>query len=101
MSTTSSESGLVKIRIALPNDAWHGVEAEWAWAEKVADNVYVLRNVPFYAMGVSFADSMKVEEADGVLSMCGVVARGGHSTYRIFTKRGITNERVQSLFKKL
>jgi len=56
---------------------------------------------PFYAKGVSFNDRVRVEEVDGVLNMCGVESRGGHSTYRIFAKRGITNERVQSLLKKL
>jgi hypothetical protein len=101
MYTRNPEPGLIKIRIALPNDAWHGVEAVWTWAEKVSENLCLLRNVPFYAEGVSFNDRVIVEEVDGVLNMCGVESRGGHSTYRIFAKRGITNERVQSFLEKL
>jgi hypothetical protein len=90
-----------KIRIALPEDAWHGVEAEWAWGEPTGDRIYALRNVPFYAMGLSYDDRVKVDDVDGTLQLLGVVSRGGHSTYRIFANRGIKNSRVQALFKKL
>jgi hypothetical protein len=90
-----------KIRIALPEDAWHGVEAEWAWGELVDGNIYALRNVPFYAMGLSHDDRVKVNDVEGTLSMEGVVSRGGHSTYRIFSKNGHDDPRVQLLLKKL
>ena len=33
--------------------------------------------------------------------MLGVVSRGGHSTYRIFAKKGDENPRVQALLRKL
>lgn len=92
---------LMKIRVGLPEDAWHKVEAEWLWAEKIEDSLYALRNVPYYAMGLSYDDRVKVENAGGTLSMLGVVSRGGHSTYRIFAKRGHENAEVQALFTKL
>jgi len=94
-------SELVKIRIVLPDDAWHKVEAEWLWAEKIKDSIFALRNVPFYAMGLSYDDRVKADEVGGTLTMFGVVSRGGHSTYRIFTKKGYENSTVQALFKKL
>lgn len=94
-------SRMKKIRILLPEDAWHGVEAEWAWAEPIADGIYALRNVPFYAMGLSYDDRVKVNEVEGTLTLQGVVSRGGHSTYRIFAQRGHDNPRIQALFKKL
>jgi hypothetical protein len=97
---TSPNSNLEKIRIGLPHGAWHGVEAEWAWGERIEDSIYALRNIPFYAMGLSYDDRVKVSD-DGSLNVLGVVARGGHSTYRIFAKKGHTNSRVQTLFKKL
>jgi Domain of unknown function (DUF4265) len=78
-----------------------GVEAEWAWGEPTGDNIYALRNVPFYAMGLSYDDRVKVDDVDGTLRLLGVVSRGGHSTYRIFAKKGHENPRVQALFKKL
>jgi hypothetical protein len=92
---------LTKIRVPLPDDAWHKVEAEWLWAERIEDSIYAVRNVPFYAMGLSYDDRVKVEDVGGTLTMLGVVSRGGHSTYRIFAQRGHQNARVQLLFKEL
>lgn len=99
--TRSPKAGMRKIRIGLPEDAWHGVEAEWAWGEQIEDSIYALRNVPFYAMGLSYDDRVKVDDVDGTLRMLGVVSRGGHSTYRIFANKGQDNSRVQALLKKL
>ena len=96
-----SEPQLKKIRVVLPEDAWHGVEAEWVWAEKFKEDIYWLRNVPFYARGISYDDQVKVEDVNGTLQLAGVVARGGHSTYRIFAPKGQMNDRVQALIRKL
>jgi hypothetical protein len=93
--------GMRKVRIALPEDAWHKVEAEWLWAEKINDNIYALRNTPFYALGLSYGDRVRVNDADENPTMLGVVSRGGHSTYRIFAKKGQENPRVRVLLKKL
>lgn len=95
------EDGMKKIRVALPEDAWHKVEAEWLWAEPIEDDIYALRNTPFYALGFSYDDRVKVTDEDGTLTMLGVVSRGGHSTYRIFAKKGQDNPRVQALLRKL
>lgn len=94
-------SGLTKIRIVLPEHAWHKVEAEWLWAQKIEDSVYALRNVPFYAMGLSYDDLIKVETVAGAPIMLQIVSRGGHSTYRIFANRGYENVRMKALFRKL
>jgi Domain of unknown function (DUF4265) len=96
-----SEPEMRKIRIALPEDAWHGVEAEWAWGKQIEDSIYALRNVPFYAMGLSYDDRVKVNDVDGTLCLLGVVLRGGHSTYRIFAKKGHENPRVRVLLNEL
>lgn len=66
-----------KIRIALPEDAWHKVEAEWLWAERVEDSIYALRNTPFYTLGLSYDDRVKVDDVDGSPTTLGVVLRGG------------------------
>ena len=55
--------GLQKIRIDLPDDAWHGVGAEWVWGQRVEDDVYTLKNSPFYATGLSYGDVVKVIDA--------------------------------------
>ena len=90
-----------KIRIALPEDARYGVEAEWAWGELIEDSIYALRNVPFYAMGLSYDDRVKMNDVEGTLWLQGVVSRGGHSRYRVFAKKGYENSRVQALLNKL
>jgi len=100
-ANASPKGAMRKIRIALPEDAWHKVEAEWLWAERIEDSIYALRNTPFYALGLSYDDRVKVDDADGNPTMRGVVSRGGHSTYRIFAKKGHENPRVQALLKKL
>jgi Domain of unknown function (DUF4265) len=103
MSTPNDavRQGLQKIRIDLPDDSWHGVGAEWVWGQRIEDDVYTLKNSPFYATGVSYGDVVKVNDVNGVLSLEGVMSRGGHSTYRIFAKQGQDDPRVRALFKQL
>ena len=52
-------------------------------------------------MGLSYDDRVRVDDVGGILTVLGAVSRGGHSTYRIFAKRGHQNARVQALLKKL
>jgi hypothetical protein len=46
-------------------------------------NNYVLDNSPFYVFGVSVGDSVEVVRDGNRLIFSRVVARGGHSTYRV------------------
>ena len=92
--------GMEKIRVVLPADAWHKVESEWLWGKHIEDSIYALRNTPFYALGLSYDDRVKVDDTEGYLKMLGVVSRGGHSTYRIFAKKD-DDSRIQALLKKL
>ena len=56
------------------------------WAEPVAGGDYQLRNVPFFAYGLSFEDTVQVRKAGEQLLIRKVRSRSGHSTYRIFVK---------------
>lgn len=94
-------SGLRRIRVALPDDAWHGVGAEWVWGQRIEDSIYALRNTPFYATDLSYDDRVKVNDVDGTLSFLEIVSRGGHSTYRIFAPRGQDSPEIQALLKSL
>ncbi|KAB7768816.1 DUF4265 domain-containing protein [Xanthomonas maliensis] len=49
----------------------------------VKDGLYKLDNSPFYFYGISFGDLFKVKENGGDLIFERVIARGGHSTYRV------------------
>ena len=102
--SAQSDSGrpnLRKIRIYLPDDAWHGVGAEWVWGQRVEDRLYAVKNTPFYATGLSYDDIVKVNDTNGVLSLSEVVSRGGHSTYRIFANQGQDDPEVRALFEQL
>lgn len=75
---------MLKVAIELEPGAWHGHARETMWAERVGDNRYRLRNVPFYAKGLSFGDVVFAEpDSDGQPLVTGVSLRGGHSTYRV------------------
>jgi hypothetical protein len=52
---------------------------ESMWAEKLGDNLYALRNVPFYARGLSYDDRVQTEIRDELRQVVKVVDRGGHS----------------------
>jgi hypothetical protein len=78
-----SNDGLVKVTFDLPEkDGTFATES--LWAEPIGDDLYLLRNVPFYLRGFSEQDTVKAEEHEGRLVVRSIVERGGHSTYRIF-----------------
>lgn len=87
----NSTEGLVKLVFDLPGQD-SPMETESLWAEPVGDNLYRLRNVPFYVYGFSEQDTVRVEEKEGRLAVKCVVHRGGHSTYRIFLPEQTTEE---------
>lgn len=54
----SALEDLSKVTFELEESDWHNHATETMWAAKVADNVYSLRNVPFYVYGVSYGDAI-------------------------------------------
>lgn len=81
---------MIKVAFPIPKDpenpGYPPSTVETLWAALLAPLRGVLRNVPFYAKGVAFDDIVEFEvTADSaVVEFVRVVARGGHSTYRIF-----------------
>lgn len=73
---------MVKVRIYIEDTSFWGVNSELLWASEAVDG-FVLENSPTYAYGYSYKDTVSVVSQDGELVVVGVVARGGHSTYRI------------------
>lgn len=89
METGAPELTRVTFALDEPN-AWHDHATETMWAEKVDDDHYRLRNVPFYAYGISFNDVVAATGGPDGLGFKQVVERGGHSTYRIFLEEDVT-----------
>lgn len=74
----------VKIQFTVDPREDRGVKTETVWAEPVGQGRFRILNNPFFIFGVSAEDIVAAEEADGILKFQQVVARGGHSSYRIF-----------------
>lgn len=92
---------LVKVFFELDSAAWHGSGTESLWAEEVGGSRYRLRNVPYFAYGVSAEDIVSVEARDGTLFFKAVSIRGGHSTYRLRLDESRKSERFQTYWLPL
>ncbi len=89
---TGLDAPLVKVFVKLEPADWHNYKTESVWAEPLGADLYRLRNVPFFAMGVSNDDVVRASLSEGVLFFQGVAHQGGHSTYRFFMMDGISDE---------
>lgn len=59
-------------------------DAESLWANKVTDSTYQLDNIPWFAVGVSWGDLVRVRRSGaGELLFEEVVKPSGHSTVRV------------------
>ncbi len=76
-------SPLTKVYVALPNH-W-GTSGESFWAQQVGPDRYVIENVPFFAYGLNYKDTVSATagEPGSKPSITRVVARGGYRTLRI------------------
>ncbi|NTZ07189.1 DUF4265 domain-containing protein [Burkholderia metallica] len=62
------------------------VECESLWGIFSGALFCAVDNVPYSVYGVSKGDTVAVEDVDGELVATSVVARGGHSTLRVFAE---------------
>ena len=97
----SAVETLVKVTFEFGKSDWHDHATETMWAAVVADNIYSLRNVPFYVRGVSFADSVIAETIGRKKLYRRVYERGGHSTYRIFLVNENSEHEFESAWQPL
>lgn len=79
MSDAEKEA-LTKVHVPLPENPHCGGES--LWAKPLGEDLFELRNVPFYAYGLNFCDVvLAIEPApDKKPSVLRVVRRGGHRT---------------------
>jgi hypothetical protein len=88
---------LEKVVVALGDNLWHGHSTETLWAERLGVDTFRLRNVPFYAKGLSYSDVISVDGAEQPPAMRGVVAHGGHSTYRLMLEEALASSETRFL----
>jgi len=74
---------LVKIAFTIENPENAGCEIEWLWVIPAEDDTYIVDNSPFSIYGISLKDKVLAHEENGILKFVRVVARSGHSTYRV------------------
>ncbi|HTG57483.1 MAG TPA: DUF4265 domain-containing protein [Niabella sp.] len=64
-------------------DSEGDITEEKVWAEKMEENIYQLKNIPFFAPNVAFNDVVSVENENGILHFDAVVTTSEHSTIQI------------------
>lgn len=73
---------LVKIHITLPNHDEIGGES--FWAEEAGNQLYKIENIPFYAYGLNFKDTVRATpDSDETLEIQNVFERSGNKTMRL------------------
>src|SRR5437868_13048249 len=77
-------AGLEKITVQLEKAEWHNYGTETMWARRLDESTFEIRNVPFYAYGISYGDVVQARRRGEQNIIENVVERSGHSTYRIF-----------------
>jgi hypothetical protein len=72
----------VKIELSWDTDYWHGYYSELLWAQPAGGH-YTIMSIPFFARDISYKDTVSASPSESLLRFERVVARGGHSTYRL------------------
>ncbi|WP_081053121.1 DUF4265 domain-containing protein [Burkholderia territorii] len=91
----------VIFRLKKDEDGYPQMEYESLWGIFSGDLSCVIDNVPYYVCGVSKGDTIAVEDVDGELFAISVIARGGHSTLRVFAEDPDTKASIISDLKSL
>lgn len=99
--THGASSGYVKVFAVLDADEWHGYKTESMWAEPVQGDVFVIRNVPFYAKGFSHEDTVRAPFRADERFITDVIRRSGHSTYRFILEQDVPESAWQKYWQPL
>ena len=70
-----------RVKVSFPIDGIGGIER--MFAQQTDKGTFILDNSPFYAFDISYCDEFNADEDGDELVFRNVIARGGHSTYRI------------------
>ncbi|MGE3273259.1 MAG: DUF4265 domain-containing protein [Chloroflexota bacterium] len=93
---------LVKIRVDLPRDN-EDARSESFWAEPLGNDLFRLRNTPFYAYDLHFLDVVRATpDAPGDLpTIREVVERSGHRTFRVLFAPSTSEQRIREILNDL
>ncbi len=92
--------GLTKIRFDLQRqDA--GISGETVWAERVGQDLYRLRNIPFHTFGFAFGDIVRTAERDGWPTVVGLAQDGGNYAVRIMFAVDSESLQAQEVLREL
>ena len=80
----SNKEAKVSFLLEQDEDDWPPVATEAIWADFVAEHLYRLRNVPFFAVGVSLGDVVRTEKPEAVERFVSVVEPSTNSTLHVF-----------------
>ena len=96
-----SEEDLTKVHIDLPNH-W-ATNGESLWAEDLGSDLYRIRNVPFYAYGLSFFDVVRAtpDSPDWKPEVREIVRPSGHKTLRLLFADSVDRDKQVELLESL
>lgn len=97
----NEEGSLTKVHIDLPNHWATGGESMWALP--LGDDLYEIRNAPFYAYNINWGDIVRAYSDDPDLKpeVREVVTRSGNKTLRVFFNEGLSEEEQGSVLSSL
>ncbi len=97
----NEEDSLTKVHIDLPNHWATGGESMWALP--LGDDLYEIRNAPFYAYGINWGDVVRAYSDDPDLKpeVREVVKCSGNKTLRVFFNERLSEEGQESVLSSL
>jgi hypothetical protein len=95
------DEDLVKVYVELPGNEDFGSES--FWAKPLGDDLYELRNSPWFAFDLHFYDVVRAipEKPGEKPRIVEVVRRGGHKTLRVFFDKGLGESEQLSMLSQL
>ncbi len=96
-----NNDNLVKIGFHV-EDSLLGSHTETMFAEKLSENEYEIRNIPFGVFGVSWGDIVSATPApDGLLMYDKTIKFSGHSTFRFKVFEDEKGDYTNSVIKRI
>ena len=92
----SDEQSLEKVAVEFVDETGEPT-VETVWAASVGDDLYEIRNSPWFAYRLNWGDVVRTQPADGPARVAEVVRRSGHRTLRVYFNRASMNRGRQDL----